>query len=421
MSSSGAITVASDDAIIGLIRATRHRLVVLAPALSVPVGKVLCQRWRELGPERVSVILDVDPEVYRLGYGQVEALTMLEQVAASIGTMLQRQSGIRIALVVSDSATLVYSPTPLLIEAGPTPTSLRQAPKTNAIFLEHTPSVISNDLGCGEQGVRSQTIGLDKAERHEIESVKEDLGRNPPQKFDIARKVRVFNTALEFVEFELRGCFLSRKTIPIPSDLMGLAKDTKTQRLLTSHFKLVGEEHNVSSDGVIRLKKWICDRYLITLPGYGAVVLRTNKPDFELAIKSLRRYVSRFQRHIVDELQKVMDANCESLVNALTPAVVASPPARWTRFLGNNPGKDELIAALQDEIKRTFGSAQELVSKMEVSVLFKGVTYELLSNPDFIEKARRAIPMLKQLHEEYDAAKGEDEDDDPGVLFRVKR
>jgi len=410
MGTEQAITVASEATILAMIQGAQERLIVLAPGLTRSVAACLSRRWQELGPDCVTVILDLDPEVYRLGYGEVEALKVLEQTAAELGTMLQRQPGIRIGLVLADNRTLIYSPTPLLIEAGP---SSAQTP--NAVLLESPPPRVLAELGRGENGVKEQVIGLDKARRGDIEAVGKDLKQNPPLKFDIARTVRVFNAAFEFVEFELKGCFLSRRTVPIPSDLMGLAKDPRTQRLLTSHFKLVGEEENVSEERVIRLKKWICDRYLITLPKYGTVVLRTNKPDFEVAVKALRRYVTRFQRQIVDKLQKVMDANRKSLVTALTPAVVANPPARWKRFLGNHASKGDLTATLESEIEKAFGSAESLVSKMDVFVLFKGVTYESLSDPDFIKTARKAIPLLKQLHEEYDAARGQDDSDASGL------
>ncbi len=401
-----AISIVNDDVLVSRIEQAQSRLVLLAPGVSKKVADCLCRRWQELTSEQVTVILDLDPEIYRLGYGDLDALKALEQTARSLGTMLQRQPGIRIGLLIADETTIIYSPTPQLIEAGPTSP---EAP--NAVVLGFTPPQIADELGSGEDGIRRQTIGLEKAKLGDIKTVEDNLNKNPPLKFDIARTVRVFNAAFEFVELELKGCLLSRKTVQIPSDLMGLAKDPKTQRLLTSHFKLVGQEQSVSSDRVVKLKKWICDRYLVSLTRYGNVVLRNNKPAFEAAIKALRRYVARFQRQVVKELQKVMDANRKSLVVALMPAVIASPPRRWTRFLGDTPTAAQLAAALEGEIERAFGSASDLASQMEVSLLFKGVTYESLSDPQFIDVARKAIPMLKQLHEEYDAARGKDDDD----------
>jgi hypothetical protein len=54
-----------------------------------------------------------------------------------------------------------------------------------------------------------------------------------------------------------------------------------------------------------------------------------------------------------------------------------------------------------------FGSAEKLFREMEVKLVFKGVTYESLNDPDFVNVAREKIPSLELLHEEYDAARAE--------------
>jgi hypothetical protein len=61
--------VASDDALIELLSSARSRLVVIAPALTKPVADAVARRFNELGQLSVTVILDADPEVYRLGFG----------------------------------------------------------------------------------------------------------------------------------------------------------------------------------------------------------------------------------------------------------------------------------------------------------------------------------------------------------------
>jgi hypothetical protein len=84
----------------------------------------------------------------------------------------------------------------------------------------------------------------------DVQKTKQDLNANPPMKFDLARKVRVFNARFEFVEFELRGLQLFRKRVPIPSDLMGLA-NPKTQNLLRNSFQLIGEDAELSDGEII--------------------------------------------------------------------------------------------------------------------------------------------------------------------------
>jgi hypothetical protein len=66
--------VASDEALVDLINSARVRLVVIAPALNKLVADALARRLDDLGQLSVTVILDADPEVYRLGFGDEQAL-----------------------------------------------------------------------------------------------------------------------------------------------------------------------------------------------------------------------------------------------------------------------------------------------------------------------------------------------------------
>jgi hypothetical protein len=63
------------------ISCAKQRVVVIAPGLSESVAKVLVAKWIELGKDGVQVILDPDPEVCRLGFGDWEALSLLHATA----------------------------------------------------------------------------------------------------------------------------------------------------------------------------------------------------------------------------------------------------------------------------------------------------------------------------------------------------
>ena len=73
--------VASDEALIELILGARNRLVVVAPALTQAVADALSGRLRDLN-DRVTIILDSDPEVYRLGFGDQVALDKIREASA---------------------------------------------------------------------------------------------------------------------------------------------------------------------------------------------------------------------------------------------------------------------------------------------------------------------------------------------------
>ena len=60
---------------------------------------------------------------------------------------------------------------------------------------------------------------------------------------------------------------------------------------------------------------------------------------------------------------------------------------------------------LSADLVRSFGEAADYIKKMEVSLIFKGVTYESLKNDKFIETARKHLHSVKELYEEFDTAK----------------
>jgi len=390
----------TDADLTGLVSCVRHRLVVIAPGLSVPVAKAVVETWRRLGPQGVQVVLDPDPEVCRMGYGDVAALKLLQETAEQLRTKIHQQPGLRIGVVVTDETTAIFSPTPLLIEAGGRPGEKPNAIRLNTPILDPGRDASSSDL----KSINLEPRPLTKTQ---VEKTSEKLKANPPIKFDVARKVRVFNARIEFVEFELRGLAISRKTVQIPADLLGLAKEPRAQKLLHSSFQLIEGNSELSGERVNKLKQFIAKKYLIGLPGYGNVVLRSNKEDFQTAVKALGRYVHRFQRLLKKKLQAAIDANREVLVSALLPGILASPPSRWGRFLGVGASRENLERLLRSELSDAFGSSDKLFREMEVKLVFKGVTYESLNDPDFVRVARENIRSLDLLHEEYDTARAE--------------
>jgi hypothetical protein len=97
-------TVASNETLVSMIRAATERLVIVAPGLSVEVATALADRIRkDGGPRELSVTLDVDPEVCRLGYGDIDSLELLRPALESRARALQVQKGVRIGVLVSDS------------------------------------------------------------------------------------------------------------------------------------------------------------------------------------------------------------------------------------------------------------------------------------------------------------------------------
>jgi len=384
------------EALSNIIKHATKRLLYMAPGVTMSIATELNNAWDRIGINNVNIILDVDAEIFRLGYGEIEALTMLETKASEKGTLISHQPGVRIGLLIADEEVIVYTPTPLLIEADS-----KQPDQPNAIRLATLPENIAKDLGLGPQGIIDQNIGLEKAPSKAIQKVAEELKLNPPMKFNVAKTIMVFNSRFEFVEFELKNCFISRKEVPLKSDLFGLTKGDKAYDSLRSSFKLIGKNSKISEKKLSDKKKKITDRFLIQIKGYGAVILRSKKEEFDKEITVFKEDIKKFQNEIEKKLNEEISQNKKTLIAALLPAVKRKHPERWAKFLSSTDKKEkdkEIEELLHNEISDAFGSAKKLVDEMDASIIYKGITYELLNDQKFIDAAKKALPTMKSLH-----------------------
>jgi hypothetical protein len=66
-----------DDAVlIHLIQAAQRKIVFVAPGVQKSVAYALAARLEASPQLEIAVIMDIDPEVCRLGYGHIDGLTV---------------------------------------------------------------------------------------------------------------------------------------------------------------------------------------------------------------------------------------------------------------------------------------------------------------------------------------------------------
>jgi hypothetical protein len=227
-------TNADDARLVTLIQQARLRLVFAAPGISDDVTAALATRIGSTdAPAQLAVLLDVDPEVCRLGYGTVSGLEKVTLALESRGLRLNTAQGLRVGLVISDDQTLIFSPTPLLIEAGshapskPNAILLQPEIAVSAIAQPRSPAdALATACGLGEacEDPLKREIGDDYLNKAVLEEVKQNLAENPPKKFDLARIERVFNYESQFVEFKVEGYSLGRRVVSLEPGWLGLSE-----------------------------------------------------------------------------------------------------------------------------------------------------------------------------------------------------
>ena len=240
--------IVNDTTLIRLISEARERLVYVAPGVSEPVAQAIAQRLPEQGRLSVNLILDLDPEVSRVGYGPPEGLKLLQQAVVEHGGFVGAQPGLRIGLVMSDDRVVVFTPTPLLVEAGSTSPS-----KPNAIFLDdHPADQLAAATGADPKALPSDAqIGRQPVTPEQVTKTLEELALNPPKRFDLQRVQRVFSSRVQYAEVTVTGYRVAGRSVALPKDL--LVADHETQRRLKNSFKLFekGETIEVEIDAPV--------------------------------------------------------------------------------------------------------------------------------------------------------------------------
>ena len=419
-------TVASDETLISMIESSRERLVIVAPGLSQAVATALVDRIsKEDWPHELSVTLNVDPEVCRLGYGDMEALEILTPALALRDCLLQTQKGVRVGLVVADSEILVYSPTPQLIEAGS-----NSDEKPNAIRISSvSPEGLAFACGAKETSVLGlvQEVGLDTASETQIEAAKTNLQENPPRKFNLARLERVFNYKLEFVEFSLEGFQLGRRTVPLPADLLGLVEEDLQERLRNTFRLFEAAEpfefefaDPVNPGKKLKItEKWlgaeatrVRSDYFIPLgsSSYGNLILKRRKAEFEAKVDRLRSLVDSYAAMVKKTIASKIKTTRDNLIETLMPRVAAAPPPSWLAQSVNGVlPPDDIRERLSAEVDKAFKNATETFSPV-VTCIFKGVRYETITeDAHFRERIEKFFKRdAAQLLSEFEASRAED-------------
>lgn len=74
-------TVVNDEILVSAIENSSSKIVYIAPGASKAVALALGNKFGDLGVLSMTIIVDNDPEVYRLGYGDTEGLDHIKKLS----------------------------------------------------------------------------------------------------------------------------------------------------------------------------------------------------------------------------------------------------------------------------------------------------------------------------------------------------
>ncbi len=390
-------TVASDDVMSDMINRARERILFIAPAITEPVAiSLVTKMYAGLD---VTVILDSDPEVYRLGYGTPDGLNTLKDYCDKNGISLRCQPGIRIGVLVVDDKTMIYSPAPQLIEAGSTVVT-----KPNALFIVgSTAALISKAAGASQDSLPLDgEIGTAALTPKDVEAIKKNIEENPPEPFDLTQKARVYSSRLQYVEFTVEKYQLTRQTVPIPAYLMGLAGDMQDRwhnslRVMDMEatavtLEFAGKEICVDQKFLDAERKKIEHKFLIPVLGFGSVMFKNQQKDFEVATNSFNDLLTLYFEKLKEQIDKSLKVLVDSVATSLLPSVMANTPEEYKRH--GKPTDADLAELLHRDIEEAI-TLKTLIQEPRIKKVYKDIAYQSVKSNDFQERLRKSLTRAK--------------------------
>ena len=414
----------SPDRIADLVRSAQHAVCYAAPGIQLDLAQAMVETAGRLGKEMLTVSLDFDDRVMRMGYGDIGAVTLLLDAGISVNS----SPGLRTALVVVDNEGYVFTPTALYLEAEPSDGAasnamrmsgeqvsqalarLSPAAKAIAVAQAKTPEA--------KQQIEALTVDVVSAPITvaKLAEVKTSLKEVPPVRFDLARQVRVFEPYLQYVELSLSGAAIQRHRMAIPLSIQKLGGSKDLESRLRTTFELIEKGSKLSSKPLEDALNEIRKNFTPSLgKDHGRVVLKAAKPHLVERLTEFRTKLEAHQKAVEADLQKHLDTSRDQIVAYYQARVIeAKPDALLGQSLNGEISEVAAKKWLNGELDKVFPSAETLIQEMKVDERYKDVTFETLNRNDFLESVKDAFPNVDwdKAYSEFKAA-GQTEARDP--------
>jgi hypothetical protein len=361
------------------IRLAKQSVCYAAPGIHVEVANAIAEAAQRFGPELVTVCLDFDERVLRMGFGDLAAVKILREADVHISST----PGLRTGLLLVDHQGYIFTPTALYLESdrrsadAPNAMLLSKEQVTEALArLSPAAKVIAIALAsstAAKDKIRQQAVEIpsDPITQEQFVSVEKSLQEVPPVKFDVARQVRVFNAYLQYVELKLSGAAIQRLRLAIPKSIQKLGGSEGLEGRLKTTFELIEKGGKLSSKNLEEKLNEIRKNFTRSLgKDHGRVTLKTSKPYLDKRLGAFQKELEAHQLQVAKELQKHLDESRKQVVDYYLLKVVKSPPdvllGRSTEF-----SEEGARTWLESELDRVFPKADALIQKMQLDIRYK--------------------------------------------------
>ncbi|HOX86752.1 MAG TPA: hypothetical protein PKW76_10285 [bacterium] len=395
------ITLSSKN-IAELVNSARRFILYAAPGIQKKPAWVIANAAQRLGSGSIAVYLDFDERVLRMGFGSLEAASILR----ASGIEINHAPGLRTGLLISDDAGYIFAPTALYLEPEPydkeSINAMRLLPQQLAdalsrFNLSHAKAVVNLPEQNQNSAIQEHSVEImsEPVSASHFGKIEKALTEVPPVQFDLARQVRVFSAYLQYVEIHLKGAAIQRHKINIPKKLIELGAAKEVARRLRTTFDLILNDDRYSSDSLEAELNEIRQNFTKSLGSeHGRLVLKAAKPLLEKRLAEFKEKLEQHQKTLANVLQGALDESRNLIVEYYLPLVLHNPPDCMRGQLFNNPSEADVRRWIDKLLDKEIPKAEQLVQAIEFKVYYKDITFETLNQNDFIELVKANFPAI---------------------------
>lgn len=399
-----------------LVRSAQRFVCYAGPGIRTMPAQAMVEVAAQIGPEMVTVALDFDERVLRMGFGDFEAVKRLRDA----GILINNAPGLRSAFLLVDDEGYVFTPFALYLESEPAADRAVNAMRLSPEQLREALARLSpgaRDIAKAQAKTEQERqriaaipveINSQPVDQKTVERVGTSLNEAPPVKFDVERQVRVYNAYLQYVDLKLTGAAIQHRKVTVPSSIMNLGDGKDMEGRLRTTYDLIQKDADLSSKKLDDELQQIRKDFTPSLgKNRGRVVLKAQKENLKKRLEALQTKLDEHQKKVEAQLQSHLDESRSQIVSYYVKRAHANPPDSMRGQLSSpEPTEQDAKAWLIAELDKVFPKAEALVQKMKLHEDYKDVTIETLRAPEFLVAVKKAFPRVnwEKTHEEYLAA-----------------
>jgi hypothetical protein len=163
-----------------------------------------------------------------------------------------------------------------------------------------------------------------------FEKVEDNLQKDPPKSPDIKRLVNVYTTRIRFVEFEVKGIHVDRRTVKIPSKILNLADENLRNRIKATIAILDDNEIkrvNVLREPVEERINQLRSEYLKKVASRNkSVILVDRLNNFKREVDEIKKEYERLSEEVIKVLNEARKKLEDRLTNEIMKIFLDNPP-----------------------------------------------------------------------------------------------